>query len=277
MTYFSKLFCLSAALLAVFCLFIADLYYVLKPMPEAAAVLTIKTGGREICKAVNSAAGAKGCSSIEIDLNATSDMVMALAHDHVVNGRLFWETPYEAVRGRFVSLPEFVEALEKNDIRFETIQADFKDRRLDLRRGRLLPIFQANKEFLARLARRSKQSVVSSSAPNIYADLHEFIFKNNLHLEGLWPAYDVVDYDAADARRWGLPITLMERMLLPLGRFLSRFYWKLHQDRIPAVIITEKIAAELEKPLKSAVICWTRDNVYKPIPGACNQSVRAFK
>lgn len=214
------------------------------------------------CKAVLSAAEARACRSFEFDVSLTTDGVLVVSHDPV---------PYafKDVQGRLVDLDSFVAGLGER--RFEHVNVDVKERSLWFGDGALSAAFARHKKALETLGARTSALVVSSPVPARFEEIERWLSSNRVHGKA---GYELADYDAAQSARWGLPLSLVQRLLLPLGRFFNRVYLERRARTIAYVMVQEATAAAGHLPAGPAVVCWTRDPASGPPPSVCRWSQR---
>jgi len=227
-----------------------------------------------LCKEVNRVSEALGCGSIEFDLGLTRDGVLVVTHDRTWRGRALRSLAYEEVREVYPSLEGYVEGLARAGLSFDTVNLDLKERNLSFRRRRWAGILDAHRPSLDRLAALSGRLVFSSPVPPVYAQLHEYIRSRRLESRGWWPGLELVDYTSSQARAWGLPLSRLERFLLPLARGASSAYWRVYRDSIPYVLVQEQTAASLASGPRARVLCWTREPAPGEPPPSCDQTTR---
>lgn len=224
-------------------------------MLSAAAVLLA-------CKAVLTPLETAGCRSIEFDLSLTSDGVLVLSHEPV-------DRPWSEVRGRLLDLDSFVEGLKGRH--FEMADLDLKERSILPGDGRLSAAFERHARALKALSEQTGHMEFGTPIPARYAEVERWLRRAGLRAE---PAYEVVDYGSAEARRWGLPISWWEKPLLPLARAANAAYRLWRGREIRALVMQETTAASWTSPAGASIICWTRDPASGPPPAACTWDER---
>lgn len=226
-------------------------------------------GSGSACKAVTSAAEAKGCSGVEIDLNLTSDGVWVIHHDADFRGKRLDLQSWAEVKDALTSLDGFER--DTRGERFAFVNFDLKERALWPWDGRLRRALASHRGTIEALAARAPV-VVSSPVPARYADVHRWLAR--APLARVAPAFELADYDAAQAARWGLPMARWEKTMLPVGALANRLYQRFNARAIPWVALQESTARGVLPPGGAQLLCWTRDDT-GPRPPACPWTIRA--
>jgi len=237
----------------------------LAPLPRLEA-----EGTGAACKAALSAAEARGCRGVEIDLNLTSDGVWVLHHDADFRGRPLDRQSWAEVKDALSSLDNF--ARDTRGERFLIVNLDLKERALWPGDGRLRRALEAHRPALEALAKRGLV-VISSPVPARYAELHRFLATAGL--ERVTAALELVDYTPAQGERWGLPMARWEKAMLPVGGLANRLYQRLNARSIPWLIMQESTARGVLPPGGAHVFCWTRDGKTESWPRACPWTMRS--
>lgn len=226
-------------------------------------------GSGVACKAVRTPKEARGCASVEFDLNLTKDGVWVLNHDRDFEGKLIAEQTWDELKGRLGSLDEFAKGAARE--RFLLVNLDLKERSFWPGEGRLTQALERHRAALRSLA-KDGVVVVSSPIPARYAELHRFLLRPGL--PRVLPALELADYDAAQAKRWGLPLSRLETLSLPLARLASRAYLTLNARAIPWLIVQEA-TARASLPAGPELVCWSREKDPGDKPDVCPWTQRA--
>jgi hypothetical protein len=225
-------------------------------------ILGIALAATISCKALTAPELARGCKAIEFDVRVAADGVLMISHEPV-------DVPSTEAKG-LLTFEAFVAGLK--GLSFELVDFDVKDRYYSNSDGMLSKALERHLPALQSLAAQTDALVFSTPVPPRYAELERFVKRTGLKAS---PSFEISDYTAADADRWGLPLPFMQRMLLPFGRALNRAYRRQRGKDIRYVVMQESTAAKMGDQETATVICWTRDPVAGQPPPACRFSERA--
>lgn len=241
----------------------------LPPLPPAPAAFA---GERSAQKAVERHADIRS-DSLEIDLQLDRHGDFVLFHDETLDGRPIGSYAAGELTGKVESLEAFVAGLERDGLRLAYLHLDLKPR--PVLPGRMARTFARARPLLDRLSKSCGSLVLSSPAPAAYADAHRFVVASGLAGRGVWPVLDLIDFDAADAARWRLPMTVLERAVLPAARAANNLYFRLLRGRLAYLTVTERTAASWTGP--DRLICWSRETAPGPLPERCLKTERELR
>jgi hypothetical protein len=215
------------------------------------------------CKAVLSAHQALPCRSIEFDLSITADDVFVVSHEPVAGKASDLKD--------VVGFDEFVDGMKGH--RFEFVNVDLKERSLAPGDGRLTRALERHAAAFTKLAAQSKLVVATTPVPTRHRELERFLARTKT---GMQSGYEVADYNAEDSRRWKLPFSRLDAVLMPFGRLANKLYLKWRgAPALRYLGVQERTAAAMKPEPGVELLCWTRDPASGPPPAQCEYTERA--